>query len=479
MAATGITVEFATPVGASSQEAFNVMLASGLFPDIVQANWQGAFPGGALAALHDGIIIELNEPISQWAPNFHNVMQENPDVQLQVVTDEGVFWVFPFLRLDEILRTSTGPMVRADWLRDLNLPTPVTIADWDRTLQAFHDTHGANFSGVAGQGNPNALHANFATAWGLRPAATQGFALRPGTQEVFWAFNEPSFRDYWETMIDWYARGLIDQDIATRTRGELDAGIQQEIHGAFIGPVGGGMGPWITSAHAAGLDHFDIVAPHFPVLNAGDPIYFQGTTHAFDIGSWGHAAITGAARDRGHVEVATRWLDFAYSPEGFILVNWGIEGVSWEWENGIVGGNRVYTDYIHNHPENRSFGQALSYHALSPLNAPIVQDGAYMPQFAPRPQQRNALQVWNFGHNATSTLFPSVSFTEAESDANRQRLPDIQTFFQEQLVRWLHGHDQLTDASWNNYINTLNSLRIDDVLRNHQTASDRFFRRGQ
>jgi putative aldouronate transport system substrate-binding protein len=343
-------------------------------------------------------------------------------------------------------------------------------------LQVFHDVYGARFSGVHASNNPQALHSTFANAWGLRPGVSQGFNLRQGTQEVFWSFNQPQFRDYWATMINWYERGLIDEDISTRVRADLDGGIQREEFGAFIGPVGGGMGPWITSAHSIGNYAFDIVAPHWPVLNAGDPIDFSGTAFAFDINSWGHAAITAAARNRGHVEVATRWLDFPYSEEGFVMVNWGEYGLVWEWEDGIVGGTRVYSDYIHNHP-TRTFAQALSYHALAPMNAPIVQDGNYMPQFAPRPQQRATLILWNFGHNGVNTLFPPVSFTEAESDSTRQHWPDINTFFTEQLVRWLHGIDELNDDTWNDYINTLNRLGIDTVLRNHQVASDRFFNR--
>jgi len=402
-------------------------------------------------------------------------MYENPAVRLEVITDDGDFYVFPFLRLDPILRTSTGPMVRQDWLDDLGIDEPETIADWENMLIAFNQNFGAQFSGVASQGNPNGLHTTFATAWGLRPTQTQGFNVRPGTQEVFFSFSEPSFREYWETMMRWYAMGLIDEDVTTRTRAELDGMILREELGAFIGPVGGGMGPWLTNAHNEGLAHFDILAPRFPVLNAGDPIYFQGTAFAFDMGSWGHAAITSTAERNGHVEVATRWLDWAYSQEGFDLLNWGEEGLVWENAPEEPGGRR-YTTYISQHPD-RTFAQALSYHALSPMNAPFVQDGYYMPQFAPRPQQRNALQVWNFGHNAVSTLFPPVSFTEQEADTNRSILPELQSFYQEQLVRWLHGTDELNDDTWNAFINQMNNMGLERVLAGYQAAANRFWSR--
>jgi len=474
--ATGIDVEWVQPIGGTNAEGFALMVGTAQFPDIIQANWQGNFPGGVAGALYQGVMLPLNDYMAQWAPNFLGLMAEHPLINLEVMTDAGIYYVFPFLRIDPILRTSTGPMLRYDWLQEANLPVPVTIQDWENALVAFRDAHGAVFTGVSSGGNPNGLHAAFATAWGLRPTQTQGFNLRYGTQEVFWSFNDPAFRDYLETMARWYQMGLIDGGIGSRTRAEMDAMILSGEAGGFIGPVGGGLGPWLTAGQAQDPT-FDAVVPRFPVLNAGDSTNFQGTSSAFDLGSWGHAAITITARQNGVIEEATRFLDFGYSEEGALLYNWGEYGLVWEWQDQAAG-TRQYTQYIHNHP-TRNFAQALSYHALSPINGPFPQDGQYMPEFASRPQQRNALQVWNFGHNAASTLFPAVSFTEAEADQNANLLGNINTFFQPMVLNWILGLEPLNDDTWNSYVAQLDNLGIQQVLANYQAAADRFFARGQ
>lgn len=40
-------------------------------------------------------------------------------------------------------------------------------------------------------------------------------------------------------------------------------------------------------------------------------------------------------------EICLRLMDFMYSQEGLELVNWGVQGEHWEWEDDIVGGNRI------------------------------------------------------------------------------------------------------------------------------------------
>jgi|GEM_PF-2172815 len=473
MAATGITVDFWQPTGATAAEGFNVLIATAQFPHIVQANWHANFPGGVAGALNDGVIIPLNEPMAQWAPNFMAILDGNAEVRRAVHTDDGVLFVFPFLRIDYILRTSTGPMIRADWLAAQGLAEPVTIADWENMLTVFRDVYGASFSGVASGGNPNGLHQIFSNAFGLRPHQTNGFNLRPGSQEVFWSGADEGFRAYWETMIRWFDQGLIDPDITAANRARVDGGVLGEDFGAWVLPVGGGMGPLLSSPPH---DQFDIVAVRWPVLNAGDRTYFQGTANVLDLGSWGHAGITVTAERDGVVMYATRFLDFGYSEEGATLMNWGEYGLVWEWEDQAAGVRR-YTDYIHNHPGGRNFAQALSYHALAPMNGPFPQDGGYMPQFAARPQQRNALQIWNFGHDAIQTLLPPVSFTTAEADAHTAHWGDINTHFTSTIAQWLIGETQLNDATWAAYLNTLESLGINTLVQNHQAAVDRFFRR--
>lgn len=97
---TGITVDFTTPPANKVDESFNVMLASGELPDLLEYNFFN-FPGGPEKAIKDGYILELNDLIDKYAPNYKKYLQEHPEIEKMVKTDNGSYYSFPFIRVDE------------------------------------------------------------------------------------------------------------------------------------------------------------------------------------------------------------------------------------------------------------------------------------------------------------------------------------------------------------------------------------------
>ena len=68
------------------------MMASGNYPDIIQ--WQHnnslGYVGGVAQMYADGIIIELNDVIDQYMPNYKKLLEENPQVAKTLMDDEGL-----------------------------------------------------------------------------------------------------------------------------------------------------------------------------------------------------------------------------------------------------------------------------------------------------------------------------------------------------------------------------------------------------
>ncbi|MBW7456065.1 extracellular solute-binding protein, partial [Paenibacillus sepulcri] len=139
---TGVSLEFTAPPTGQTQEALNVMLASGDLPDMIEYNFLG-FPGGPEKAINDGYILKLNDLIDKYAPNLKKFLQENPDIDKMVKTDSGSYYAFPFIRGDEYLRVFQGPIIRKDWLDELGLSVPETIDEWTAALTAFKEKKGA------------------------------------------------------------------------------------------------------------------------------------------------------------------------------------------------------------------------------------------------------------------------------------------------------------------------------------------------
>lgn len=462
--ATGIDIEWIHPPLGQHNENFSLMVVSGDFPDIIQWNWNTNFPGGPGAAISDRVILELNDAIAQWAPNYQALLARYPGLYQQVVTDEGQHFTFPFLRIDDILKVTTGPVVRADWLEELGLEPPETIDEWEYMLTRFRDDMGATtgWTGQAGQGDPNGLLNMFLPAFGIRT----GFFNQGG--QIEYGFTDPAFRDFLELMARWYADGLIDPNIFSTSRAEMDAAILTGTSGAVIGPGGGAVGPWL---HAAWSNDpgtsFDLVPTRFPSFERGVYVSHGPGSWDFALGSHGHAAISAAS---SNVEVATRLLDFAFSEEGYLLYNYGVYGHTWTWVNGVP----TYTDHILNHPEGRSFAQALSYYARAAMNGPFRQSGLYLYQFYELDQQKEALVQWGRLNDSTATMLPPVSFTIEESNRVAARMADIDTFRREGISRFITGTDPINDDTWNHFVNTLNNFGVPELIEIHQAAMDRF-----
>jgi len=461
---TGVNIEWLHPPSGQAPEAFGLMVAAADFPDIIEWAWTSQYHGGAMGAIRDHVIIELNEAKEQWAPNYLAFLDAHPHIYRQVVTDDGVHFAFPFLRADDILKTTTGPIVRLDWLDYLGLDIPQTIDDWYEMLVLFRDEMGATtgFTGQAGQGDPNGIFNTFLPAFGIR----HNFFLE-GDQIVY-GFTHPAFRDFLELMAYWYSERLIDQNIFSTSRAEMDAAILSGESGAVIGPGGGALGPWLLAAWDSDTD-YDLTATRFPTFDRNVLTSHGGTSNDLADGSRGHAAISTAATE---IESITRLLDFAFSEEGNLLYNFGPYGVSWEWVDGVP----TYTDIVMNHPD-RTFAQALTYFARGAFNGPFNQDPWYLIQFYALDQQEAALGFWREQNNPEATVLPPISHTIDEAGIISARMSDIDTFRREWIALFVTGATPINDDTWNTFVNTLDNMGVPEVRDIHQGALERFFNR--
>lgn len=96
---TNIKIDFITPPAGQSTESYNLMIASGDLPDIVDDG--GMYPGGGAKAVADGIYLKLNDYIDKYAPNYKKAMAANPSIERQAKEDDGTIWCFHMIQLDQ------------------------------------------------------------------------------------------------------------------------------------------------------------------------------------------------------------------------------------------------------------------------------------------------------------------------------------------------------------------------------------------
>jgi putative aldouronate transport system substrate-binding protein len=67
--------------------------------------------------------------------------------------------------------------------------------------------------------------------------------------------------------------------------------------------------------------------------------------------------------------------------------------------------------------------------------------------------------------------FPAIMLSDADQSIIDRIQPDINTYVAENLAKFLIGEQPL--SAWDNYVRTLNSLGLADVLKVRQSQYDR------
>ena len=458
---TGTKVEFQHPPTGQEKDQFNLMIASGKLPDVIEFNWN-SIAKGPDSLIKENRIIRLNELIEKHAPNLTKILNDNPDLKKLVTTDEGNIYTMPFLLNDPKLLIVNGPIIRKDWLDKLQLPMPVTIEDWEKMLTAFRDgdPNGNNqkdelpFSFNITPSPESDENHMLIGAWGI----TGDFYQNNGT--VKYGPIQPEYKEYLTLMARWYKERLLDNDYMTQDGKLKDAKVTGDQLGSFTAYAGSGIGRYMELMKDS--PNFNLAGATYPVLKEGDRPPGQYSFPYSGIG----AAISSSAKNP---EQLVKWLDFKYGEQGHMLFNFGIEGESYEMKDGYP----TYTDTILKNPNGLPITQAMAQYFIANWSGPIVQDKRYIEQYFVRQEQRDAQQNWM--KTDQSILMPPVTLTAEESSKSASIMNDVKTYRDEMTTKFIMGTEPI--ENFDKFVSTIQSMGIDEAIKARQSALERFNKR--
>ena len=132
----------------------------------------------------------------------------------------------------------------------------------------------------------------------------------------------------------------------------------------------------------------------------------------------------------------------------------------------IIDGNKIFKDEVLNAEEGvptymRGQGQAE-------IGAIRKFDAEY------QGMSKEAQDGWNLynDNNYCKKQTEFDVFTNEELEINEKYGSNINTFADEQRQKWIMGADDI-DATWDKYVETINSMHIDEMIKIHQAAYDR------
>lgn len=461
---TGIHINFMHPPVGQEQDQLNLMLASNDLPDMIHYDW-ALIAGGPAKLLSENQIIKLNDYVAKYAPSLNGLMKEDPNIKKQLVLDDGTIYDLPYMTGTQMENAWYGPQLRKDWLDKLQLKAPATIDEWYNVLTAFRDKDPNDngkkdeipFTGKGNNGLGILALSDFAPAWGI----INDFSMKNG--KVVYGPIEPEFKEFLTVMNKWYNEKLIDPDIATSDAKAFDYKITNNLAGSYYGAVNGNMGRYLNMMKDKD-PKFDLTSSPYPTGPAGKPyIKYDLNLKVQTVGT----AITSKCKN---VKEAIEWLDYGFSKDGNILMNFGIEGKSFSMVNGVP----TYTDEVWKPTNGMTWDQVMAQYSRAIDDWTMIIDKGYTEQKLRTPQQQQAvLKDWSVADS--SLCLPPVTLTDEEAKTVASIMNQVETYRNEMMAKFVMSKAPLSD--FDKYVVTLKGMDIDKVIKIKNDAYDRYQKR--
>lgn len=473
--ATGIDVEFLHPAKGTEKEAFSILISSGEYPDAIQYKWDAQYPGGITAALDDGVIIDLKPYLTEeYVPNLYKYFEAFPEVWKYITTDDGRIGVIPAIYTNSTgasehqsmynrslySQSSGGLIVRQDWLEAQSITLPQTVNEWDVALRQLKAAYN--------------LEAAFTTTWSKLKVKIpfisaydicMGLYNDEGT--VKYGPMEDGMKDALALLNKWYTDGILDVDFAVNDDKAVTAKVLNEKSALWIGTAGSNIGAYYQSMVAAGKTEFNAIPVTSPALTADGQPKFSDQALLAPFGGIG-LAITSDCKD---IAAVLKFIDYGFTEEGNMVMNWGKEGVSYEKKDGWP----AFTDLVFHDPNGLTTADAQKLY--------LTQNGPWPVDNYNRVAVRvtygtdsvmNTDNVWSASGKYSSNM-PPISLTTEEAEVFANYFTEINAYAEEMMQKFIMGSVSLDE--FEKFQENLKSMGIEEVLEVQQSALDRFLAR--
>lgn len=446
---TGIHINWIELPDSTFIERRNLMFATGDLPDAIYRAKLTMNDINKYAS--EGLLMPLNDLIDQYAPNLKAFFEEYPAVKEALTLDDGNIYSVGYFNLHPGLKVENRQYMNMSWLNRLNLAMPSTIDEVTEVLRAFRDQD-ANGNGdpsdelpMSGQ-SIGALISTFYGAFGLQnrgPNQTWVDVDEATGNLRFWPASE-GYRKLMETMHLWYEEKLLDNEIFTMTTEKSVANGTQDKIGLYCALNMTNVGD--KKDNYQGL-------PAALIGPDGDQLYTACKSMIYAPGSFVICA------DNKHPEETIKWVDYFYSEAGAELLFMVEKGLLYDTDEN---GRNYYTDLVNKNPDGLTLTQVISsYTCWSGGNCPAILLDNYFIGGETMPIPLAAAEAML--PYVPEEIWETVAFTSEQSDEMTPILNDLTSYVEQMRAEFITGRSSL-DTDWDNYIKTLNDMRMQTYL---------------
>ena len=482
------SIEFQQPPVGGESEGFNNMLGSGMYTDLMEITYSSQLPS---VLYNDGVIIDLAPYLETYMPNYYAYLHDptHNDVYKAMYDSEGHCFTITTEARDDTPNPNWGGMVyRRDILETMTggnvaFPSgndePMTVADWDYMLElikTYLDATGMNDTAplilpYQGYFNTSELVIGFGCSGNWQVTDGQ-VAFGPTTHE---------FYNYLCKMREWYEKGYIYQDFASRVN---DLFYQPNMALTYGGAAGVFFGGYWQLGDKMSMPEYGL---NMEIRPASAPVDTEhGLETAFpsltllansgvtsNTGAW---CVSTSCSKENMIRFMT-WADYLLTEEGGMMKTYGLTGEAAAADPlyqqlGLEKGTYWFDENGEYQHDPRTVTNEIDPIGLSGARLPGLNIKKY--SYALTEQSwLDADKVWcRYGDSGD---YPVNAHGTAEEES---RLADYYNTYTDYMnsiiVKFIMGTEELNEETFAAYVEQMNRFGIDEATTLKQQIYDQY-----
>ncbi|MCQ6563051.1 extracellular solute-binding protein [Paenibacillus mendelii] len=447
---TNIHFEFDTPPQANYLETKNLAFASRQLPDVF-FNSQ-LTPDDEVTYGGQGYLIPLEGLIEKYAPNFSKLMNDNPEIKKSITTMDGHIYALPLIIDQPRAFVPNRMWLNGDWMASLGVTAePATTDELYELLKRFKNEDPNK------NGKDDEIPMSGVKLDSLQVALLPAFGLLGREVEVKDGkarFNpvQSQYKEYLTYLNKLFSEKLLDNEMFVQTSQQMNAKGNANQLGAFSGSA-----PDLVLK----VDKPEDNLKHPMLGPLTSPVNSEKLAMRASNIRRGTFAITS---ENKYPEATMRWVDYLYSTEGSQLA---YLGNSFKWLDDAK------TKWTFDSPEGENPEE---------YRAKLTPDvGGQLPLIKEREfdAKRDNGKGPDYNKMVDEELnpyakreYPDVYFSNEEQKRLNVIKTDIKTYVDQMEAKFIVGQEPFT--KWDDYLNTINKMGLDEMLKIYQDAYERW-----
>lgn len=453
---TGIKINFEQVSPTAWAERKNLALASQDMPDIIIGGIGGMSDSEVNKYSSQGIIVELNDYIERYAPNFNRLLEEKPDLDAVIRNPEGKIYGLPFYQELVSERIPDNLFINRKWLDTLGLKMPETTEEYYEVLKAFK-TQDPNGNGIADE-IPLTYRSNQRLTGELSLFGSFGVVdndshLMIKEGKVLFSPSQEGYKEGIKYMNRLYMEGLIDPEVFTQDQSQYigKGQSEEEIVGSFIifndeNYVG---------AQRAYEDYETLLPLKGP---NGDQLWNKYAT-GYDTNAF---VIT---KNNKYPEASIRWADEFFTVETSMQAIQGEIGVNLEYKDG------KYT--IMDAPEGSSLNEIRSKicpasYIFGMMTKEMIDNIQYKEDMTRKLERCERYEPYT-----PEEILPVLRLPQDKLERRASMFTDLTNYVAEMKAKWVTGEMDV-ENTWEDYLKTLQGMGVEEYVQIYQEAYDAY-----